>query len=208
MVLTLRYMKTSDIPSVMEIETASFTPSWGEHSFNFEINESRVSYMVAVSESTQRPMQGLRRWWETFLGVDNPQQTSEQIMAFGGLWCIEEEGHISTIASHPQYRGRHFGELALAGMIQQAIRRRAKYMVLEVRVSNIIAQNLYLKYGFQIVSVKKGYYQNNKEDAYDMRLYFGESGVLEKQAQLYADLQAHVSFVDLYTHTPHPRLER
>jgi [ribosomal protein S18]-alanine N-acetyltransferase len=208
MSLILRYMKSTDIPSVMEIETASFTPSWGEHSFHFEINESRVSYMVVLSDATQRPAQGLRRWWEALRGVADPQETRERIMSFGGLWHIEDEAHISTIASHPQYRGRHYGEVALAAMIQQSIRLKAQYVVLEVRVSNMVAQNLYLKYGFRIITTKRAYYQNNKEDAYDMRLYFGEAGVLEKQASLYRQLQERVSFVDAYTRTPHPRLER
>ena len=93
-------------------------------------------------------------------------------------------------------------------MIQQAIRLNAQYVVLEVRVSNTVAQNLYHKYGFKIMATKRGYYQNNKEDAYDMRLHFDEPGALEKQAQLYAGLKAAVPFVDHYTHTPHPRLER
>ena len=208
MSLTLRYMRNSDVPRVMDIETASFTPSWGEHSFHFEIEQSRVSYMLVVTETLQRPTQGLRRWWDSMRGVADSQEEGEHVVSFGGLWHIEDEGHISTIASHPQHRGRHFGEIALAGMVQQAMRRRAKYMVLEVRVSNTVAQKLYLKYGFQVTAVKRAYYQNNKEDAYDMRLYFGDTGMLEKQAQLYADLQARVPFVDLYTHTPHPRLER
>jgi [ribosomal protein S18]-alanine N-acetyltransferase len=208
MTLTLRYMRNSDVPRVMEIETASFTPSWGEHSFHFEIDQSRVSYMLVLTETTMRPSQGLRRWLDTLRGIADPQETGEQIVAFGGLWHIEEEGHISTIASHPQHRGKHYGEIALAAMVQQAIRLKAQYVVLEVRVSNTVAQNLYHKYGFKIMTTKRGYYQNNKEDAYDMRLHFDEPGVLEQQARLYADLKACVPFIDLYTRTPHPRLER
>jgi ribosomal-protein-alanine N-acetyltransferase len=201
-------MKSADIPQVMEIETASFTPSWGEHSFHFEINESRVSYMVALTDSTLRPTQGLRRWWDTMRGVADPQEAEDHIMAFGGLWHIEEEAHISTIASHPAHRGKHYGEIVLAGMVQQAIRLGAQYVVLEVRVSNTVAQNLYSKYGFKTTTVKRGYYQNNKEDAYDMRLQLDEQGVLEQQARMYATLMARTPFVDLYTRTPHPRLER
>jgi len=208
MSLTLRYMRNSDVPRVMDIETASFTPSWGEHSFHFEIEQSRVSYMLVVTETLQRPTQGLRRWWDSMRGVADSQEEGEHVVSFGGLWHIEDEGHISTIASHPQHRGKHYGEIALAAMVQQAIRLGAHYVVLEVRVSNTVAQNLYHKYGFKTMTTKRGYYQNNKEDAYDMRLHFDEPGALDQQARLYADLKAKIPFIDLYSCRPHPRLER
>ena len=38
-------------------------------------------------------------------------------------------------------------------------------MTLEVRVSNIVAQNLYKKYGFKLAGIRKEYYSDNKEDA-------------------------------------------
>lgn len=208
MTLTLRYMRNSDVPQVLEIETASFTPSWGEHSFHFEIEQSRVSYMLVLTETAPAPPQGLRRLLDSLRRLADPQETGEHVLAFGGLWHIEDEGHVSTIASHPLHRGHHYGEIALAAMVQQAIRLGAKYVVLEVRVSNTVAQNLYHKYGFKIMATKRGYYQNNKEDAYDMRIHFDEPGALEQQARLYADLQARIPFVDLYTHTAHPRLDR
>ncbi len=39
---------------------------------------------------------------------------------------------------------------------------------LEVRISNQKAINLYKKYGFKIVTIRKNYYQDNHEDAYLM----------------------------------------
>jgi ribosomal-protein-alanine N-acetyltransferase len=44
----------------------------------------------------------------------------------------------------------------------------AERATLEVRVSNRVAQELYSKYGFEIVSRRKGYYSDNNEDAYIM----------------------------------------
>ena len=78
MTLTLRYMRNSDVPHVMEIETASVTPSWGEHSFHFEIDQSRVSYMLVLTETTLRPSQGLRRWLDTLRGIADPQETDHR----------------------------------------------------------------------------------------------------------------------------------
>jgi ribosomal-protein-alanine N-acetyltransferase len=45
---------------------------------------------------------------------------------------------------------------------------KATVVTLEVRVSNSIAQNLYTKYGFNKVGVRRGYYTDNKEDAFIM----------------------------------------
>lgn len=41
-------------------------------------------------------------------------------------------------------------------------------MTLEVRVTNVVAQRLYEKLGFETVGVRKGYYTDNQEDAYIM----------------------------------------
>ena len=42
---------------------------------------------------------------------------------------------------------------------------KVKYLTLEVRVSNEPAIRLYEKYGFQSLGTRKGYYQDNNEDA-------------------------------------------
>jgi ribosomal-protein-alanine N-acetyltransferase len=91
-------------------------------------------------------------------------------VGYGGMWFIAGEAHISTIAVHPKGRGRGWGEILLAGMVQRGIRLDADEVALEVRVTNKRAQKLYEKYAFRTVDVKKRYYRNNNEDAYDMRL--------------------------------------
>ena len=50
----------------------------------------------------------------------------------------------------------------------------AEWMSLEVRVSNIAAQNLYKKLGFKTETIRKDYYQDNHEDAYLMLVKLGE----------------------------------
>jgi ribosomal-protein-alanine N-acetyltransferase len=79
-----------------------------------------------------------------------------------------DEAHISTIASHPDWRGKGVGELLLLGMIENSIEIGAHVVTLEVRVSNATAQSLYRKYGFLIAGTRKGYYSDNGEDAYIM----------------------------------------
>lgn len=203
----VRYMRVRDIPEVMVIDRASFTPPWPERSYRFEINESQVSYMTVLERKEAHPITGLRKLWRQLGGDYDPTEPMMVVVGYGGLWKIEEEAHISTIASHPDYRGHKYGEILLASMVKRAIVLGAEYVVLEVRVSNTVAQNLYKKYGFEIRGVKKGYYHHDKEDAYDMWLDLTDDSMVQVNA-LYKQLQRKVRFLNYYSETPHPRLKK
>jgi ribosomal-protein-alanine N-acetyltransferase len=84
------------------------------------------------------------------------------------MWFMYDEAHITTIGVDPAYRGQHLGELLLLAMIDDALRREATWVTLEVRVSNSVAQRLYRKYGFTIHGTRRRYYSDNGEDAYIM----------------------------------------
>jgi ribosomal-protein-alanine N-acetyltransferase len=70
--------------------------------------------------------------------------------------------HISTIAVHPDWRGRGLGELLLLTAIDQSARMKRGKVTLEVRPSNKIAQSLYQKYGFRFTGVHEGYYRDGE----------------------------------------------
>ena len=74
--------------------------------------------------------------------------------------------HITTIAVHPEYRRLHIGERLLVHDIIEAKKVGANCLTLEVRESNRAAQNLYGKYGFKSLGVRRHYYQDNNEDAF------------------------------------------
>jgi ribosomal-protein-alanine N-acetyltransferase len=206
--LTLRYMYPADIAPVLSIDAASFSTPWPERSYRFELQESNVSYMLVLERQGEYPVSGLRRWLKTLVRSDNGKTaTGRMIVGYGGLWKIAEEAHISTIATHPDFRGRKYGEIMLGGMLRRAIALKAAYVVLEVRVSNSIAQNLYRKYGFAIHGIKENYYHYDHEDAYDMRLELNRQ-TIERVNPLYKRIQQKVPFDDLYSQTPHPRLRR
>src|SRR5205807_7845777 len=82
-----------------------------------------------------------------------------------GMWVIMDEGHITTIAVDPQLRGRRIGERLMHGMLEEAIYRGATRATLEVREHNVVAQNLYRKYGFREAAIRKNYYTDNQENA-------------------------------------------
>ena len=75
------------------------------------------------------------------------------------------EAHITAIATRENYRRRGIGEALLISAIETSISSGTQMITLEVRVSNTIAQALYLKYGFHIVGKRIRYYSDNNEDA-------------------------------------------
>jgi ribosomal-protein-alanine N-acetyltransferase len=81
---------------------------------------------------------------------------------------LYEEAHITTIGVEPAMRGRGLGELLLMDLFDEARRRNATWVTLEVRVTNATAQNLYRKYGFTIEGRRPRYYSDNNEDAFVM----------------------------------------
>lgn len=207
--LSVRYMQIEDIPQVVKIDKLSFTPAWPAHSYRFELIESNVSYMVVLQKFGVRPTNRLQRVWRSLRGVPMHEEEPAQnfIAGYGGLWKIAEEAHISTIAIHPDFRGNRYGELLLLAMIRRAIALQAGYLVLEVRVSNQIALNLYHKYGFEVHGVKANYYQNNGEDAYDMRIDLTPD-VIARFEECYHSICQKITFLDTYSTTPHPRLNK
>ncbi len=66
---------------------------------------------------------------------------------------------------HPDFRQHGLGEFLLVSLIDTAYSIGARWVTLEVRVSNFVAQNLYRKYGFRQAGVRRRYYSDNQEDA-------------------------------------------
>lgn len=203
MALTLRYMRLEDVPQVITIDKLSFDPPWSTRSYNYEITESNYSHMVVLEEDdAARPASGLRRLVQS-LNRTSPPRTS-RVVAYGGLWHIVDEAHISTIATHPDERGKGYGEIVLAAMVRRSVTLNASYIVLEVRVSNVAAQALYKKYEFEIVDTKPRYYHNNGEDAYDMRLNIDDLARRDRIHRRLNDILYEYNVVDRYSDAPPP----
>jgi len=158
----VEYMRLADIKEVMEIERVSFPTPWSARAYRHELTENDRSHYFVVR---QRPAQEsqprlLNRVCRSLRG-----ETKPPILGYGGFWVVAGEAHISTIAVHPNWRRRGIGELLLVAMLDRAIELGAEIATLEVRVSNIVAQNLYRKYGFEQVGLRRRYYSDRGEDA-------------------------------------------
>jgi ribosomal-protein-alanine N-acetyltransferase len=157
-------MGLDDLPRVMEIERVSFPLPWPERAYRYELSQNKNSHYVVLRRRAAANPTGrarpLRSLWR--------RDRHPPILGYGGFWMIAGEAHISTLAVDPDWRKLGLGELLLLSMLKQAARLGAFEATLEVRVSNAVAQNLYIKYGFEKVGRRRHYYQDNGEDAWIM----------------------------------------
>ncbi|MFA4647725.1 ribosomal protein S18-alanine N-acetyltransferase [Pyrococcus kukulkanii] len=142
--VTIRKARLFDIPYIMEIERLSFREKYPRGLF--------LTFMEANPE--------------TFLVAEYNAKVIGYVMEY---LKPDMEGHIMSIAVHPDYRGNGIGKALMVAVIDRLFKRGARWIGLEVRVSNERAINLYRKLGFKIVKRIISYYSDG-EDAYYMIL--------------------------------------
>lgn len=139
--IQIKKMEKTDIDSVIELEEKAYgNHHWSKESFLSELSNELAKY---------------------FSAFDN----NGKLVGYCGIWQILEEAHITNIAVSPEFRRKHIGETLLKKIIDTCYSNMVKYITLEVRVSNLPAISMYEKYGFKSFGVRKGYYQDNNEDA-------------------------------------------
>ena len=169
-------MQLTDLAEVQAIDRLSFPTPARAGLFEHELAQNDIAYYQVLG------MAGDGR--------------SPKIIGFSGYWLIADEIHISTIATHPAWRGRGLGELLLLNLLFQSYDHPANMVTLEVRQSNRVAQALYRKYQFAEVGTRPRYYRDTGEDALLMTmpsLNARYHRYLEKQqTNLYRRLQSEV----------------
>lgn len=166
-------MVEADLEQVHSIDVASFPVPWSLATYQKELRATQSNRYVVARASESLPgrnheAKSSGTLWhvvERFLQTHHDEQPAHLVVGHGGIWSILDEGHITTIAVHPNFRRLGIGELILLGLIDQAYTLDVHQLTLEVRQSNVAAQQLYAKYGFTSVNVRKRYYTDNNEDA-------------------------------------------
>jgi len=97
--------------------------------------------------------------------VSRPKLPSDYIAGFVGLWFVLDEAHIVIIGIRESDRREGIGEQLLISALEQAVENDSRVVTLEVRESNGPAIELYNKYGFQRVGLRRRYYSDNGENA-------------------------------------------
>ena len=136
----IRRMTLDDLDAVVAIEAATFPTPWSRDSFRQELERNVAArYLVAEMEG--------------------------QVIGYAGAWIILDESHITNIAIEESRRGLGYGRALTTALMQYLSNLGAAYATLEVRRSNLRAQNLYKSLGFVELGVRKRYYEDNREDA-------------------------------------------
>jgi ribosomal-protein-alanine N-acetyltransferase len=173
-------MCKDDITQVTDIDREAFPTQWPPPNYMNELRNQTARYYVVCDggganrqEIKTAPAGGLisrlRRFFNS--STSSGQELSanrECIIGFIGSWIMADEAHITSIAVREAYRRQGIGEMMMISAIEMAMKLKADILTLEVRVSNTGAQNLYTKYGFTQVGRRKGYYTDNREDAFIM----------------------------------------
>lgn len=176
-------MTQDDVAAVSRVERRCFANPWPASAYRRELrNRAQNHYVVLRAQPTDTPdenghvqhqvrgdgARGLSRFHLLPFPRKSTPPTGPHIAGFAGMWTMFDEAHITTIGVDPIHRGHGFGELLFLALLDEAIRRGATFVTLEVRVSNTIAQDLYRKYGLTVRGRKRGYYSDDGEDAFVM----------------------------------------
>ena len=146
--LEVSRMQLDDLDEVMEIEEDAFTMPWSRWMFERELSgaSDRSHFLLARSDS--------------------------EIVGYIGFWlAMNNEAHIVTIAVKNGFRRKGVASVLMVSALTLAAHLDCDKATLEVRISNTSAQQLYLKFGFEMVAIRRHFYSDTGEDAYVMWLY-------------------------------------
>lgn len=137
--VTVSPMRRRHLRSVLAIEAQVYPRPWSSRLFEEELDRSNRVYVVA--------------------------RVGPTVVGYAGLLMIADDGHVATVAVDPAWQGQGIAKRLLAELIRGALDLGANQLTLEVRVSNLVAQSIYRRFGFAPAGARKAYYADNGEDA-------------------------------------------
>ena len=150
-------MRWWDLDAVMEIETEAFGPTaWTAETYWSELAQAQTRWYVVARDEPDG-------------GTSRDGEPSAAVLGYAGLMVQGAEADVQTIAVGPSARGRGLGRQLLRALIDEARRRAASSLLLEVRADNQPAIGLYESEGFERLAVRRAYYQPGHIDAWVMR---------------------------------------
>ena len=145
-----------DISEILAIERESFPSPWSENMFRSEMTNPIARMLVGRVD----PLPG------------------KPVAGYIVYWRVTDEMHLHSIAVRKDQRRRRVASLLLKEAIRASKSEGARRVTLEVRRSNLPAQNLYEKFGFSVKGVRPGYYSDTGEDAL---IFWGELDQTNKE---------------------------
>lgn len=140
--MLIRRMTMDDVPEAVQIENICFSQPWSESSFRDSLSREDTIFLVC--------------------------ENADGIAGYMGMYVSFDEAAITNVAVRPECRKQGIGEKIVAEAKRAAKEMAVNTIFLEVRVSNIPAISLYKKMGFEILGIRKNFYEHPREDAYMM----------------------------------------
>ena len=133
------YLSEKYLDSLCELEQICFSIPWTKGMFEEEIKSNMTHYILCVED--------------------------KKVIGYAGLWKVIDEGQITNVAVHPDYRRQGIAVKMLLKLVNDTKPLGICKYTLEVREGNINAISLYKKIGFVQNGLRKEYYADNKENA-------------------------------------------
>ena len=138
--LTTETMRRRHLRKVLEIEEQLYPRPWTNHTFVSELSQMRA---------------GNRYYLVAYVG--------DTMVGYAGLMFAADDAHVTNIAVNPAWQGRGVATEMMLDLVLLAHDRGCVAMTLEVRHTNVVAQNLYRRFGFVPAGVRKRYYENTDD---------------------------------------------
>ena len=143
----LRRANDGDLATLMALEEEIYPEdAWSSENMSLELTGNHTYYLVAIADDGAI---------DAYAGLLAPLGTGQ--------------GDIQTITVAPRARRQGLARALMLQLVNEARRRGAEELFLEVRVDNEPAQALYRELGFEPVAIRKGYY-GGTIDAVSMKL--------------------------------------
>ena len=139
MSIIIRVSAEEDAEAIAGIESEAFSMPWSVNAFTDAIKSKNYIYLTAFNDN--------------------------EIVGYAGCTVVGDEGDITNIAVDKNYSKRGIGEMLIRRLIEEADDCGIGQIFLEVRASNIAAQALYTKVGFEMIGTRRNFYQKPTEDA-------------------------------------------
>lgn len=152
--ILLKSLDIEDIEEILAIERMCFKSAWSREVFANEVLSVDDFYCIGAK-------------------IHDTETGQPRLVGFIVYWDVYQYLHIINIAVHQDYRNIGIGRRLICHAMEFTRANNIRIVMLEVRRSNIVAQKLYQKFGFEKVGVKRGYYPDGQEDALMMALRMG-----------------------------------
>jgi ribosomal-protein-alanine N-acetyltransferase len=138
-------LSSAYLTAIADIERMTNAAPWSERAFANELVHPHSIFLVGLLEG--------------------------RVIAYGGVWLVVDEAHITTVTVDDKYRRRGIGREIVTRLLTMAKEKGMLCATLEVRAGNEAAITLYKNLGFTVAATRRGYYPDNGEDARVMWLY-------------------------------------